>query len=424
MSNESFSSCRAIDSVYRLAFVVFSWRQVLPNNCASTVFALRHSLPTSEGASMNQELVKSAKLGDRLSLKRGRLTFHGRSKKAGLPPGSLVHIGTRSAERVTISAIDYGENEFHEKEISDAQDLAPYLESRETTWIRVQGLQQTDIIEAVGSFCKVHPLFLEDIVNTSQRPKAEDAGDYFFIIIRMLSYDDRKNSIVTEQLSLVLATSFLLSFEEKRGRIFDSVMERIKAGKGRIRKGGTDYLAYCLIDTVVDDYFGLLERLGEKIELLEEDLVTNPTPEILSQIHSLKVDMIFLRRSVWPLREVINQLSLGESNLIKESSRPYFRDVYDHTIHIIDTMETYRDIVSGMLDIYLSSVSYRLNEIMKILTIIATIFIPLTFLVGWYGMNFKHMPEFDWRWGYPMVIVVAITTAAGLVLFFRRRKWL
>lgn len=300
----------------------------------------------------------------------------------------------------------------------------PILRVAKLTWIRVQGLEQTDVIEAVGSFCKVHPLFLEDIVNTSQRPKAEDAGDYFFIIIRVLNYDEKKDLIVTEQLSFILAQNFLLPFEEKSGKIFDQVIERIKTGKGRIRKSGTDYLAYCLIDTVVDNYFGSLERLGEKIELLEEDLVTNPTSEILSHIHNLKVDMIFLRRSVWPLREVINQLALGESNLIKESSRLYFRDAYDHTIHIIDTMETYRDILSGMIDIYLSSVSYRLNEIMKILTIIATIFIPLTFLAGWYGMNFKHMPEFEWRWGYPMVIVIAITIAAGLVMFFRRKKWL
>ena len=373
---------------------------------------------------MNQKVMKPAKLGDRFSLKRGRLTFQGRSRKAGLPPGSLVHIGTTSAEKVTISAIDYSEKKFQEKDISDVQGLAPCLESRDTTWIRVQGLQQTDVIEAVGSFCKVHPLFLEDIVNTSQRPKAEDAGDYFFIIIKTLNYDEKKDSIVTEQLSFVLAPNFLLSFEEKPGKIFDSVMGRIKAGKGRIRKGGADYLAYCLIDTVVDNYFGLLEGLGEKIELLEEDLVNNPTPEILSRIRNFKVDMIFVRRSVWPLREVINQLALGESNLIKESSRLYFRDVYDHTIHIIDTMETYRDIVSGMLDIYLSSVSYRLNEIMKILTIIATIFIPLTFLAGWYGMNFKGMPEYEWRWGYPMVIVIAVMIAAGLVLFFRRKKWL
>jgi magnesium transporter len=388
------------------------------------MFALRHSLPISEDAWMSRKAMNPAGRGDRFSQKTGLLTEHYRSKKAGLPPGSLVHIGARSAQKVTISALDYGENEFQEKDITNVQDLAPYLESRETTWIRVQGLQQTDIIEAVGSFCKVHPLFLEDIVNTSQRPKAEDAGDYFFVIIRTLDYDEKKGSIVTEQLSFVLAPNFLLSFEEKPGKIFDSVTERIRAGKGRIRKGGTDYLAYCLIDTVVDNYFGLLERLGEKIELLEEDLVSNPTPEILSRIHNLKVDMIFLRRSTWPLREVINQLALGESNLIKESSRLYFRDVYDHTIHIIDTMETYRDIVSGMLDIYLSSVSYRLNEIMKVLTIIATIFIPLTFLAGWYGMNFKFMPEYEWRWGYPMVIGTAIIIAGGLMLFFRRKKWL
>ncbi len=371
---------------------------------------------------MNPAIIKPAKLEDRLSHKH--LTGHKRSKKTGLPPGSLVHIGSEAEDRTVISVIDYAEKEFQRKNINNFQELAPYLESRHTTWIRVQGLQQTDIIEAVGNLCKIHPLFLEDIVNTSQRPKAEDAGEYFFIVIRMLNYDEDKDSITTEQMSFVLASNFLLSFEEKAGKIFDSVMERIKAGKGRIRKSGTDYLAYCLIDTVVDNYFGLLEELGEKIELLEEDLVTNPTPQILRQIHNLKMEMIFLRRSVWPLREVINMLASGESNLIKESSRPYFRDVYDHTIHIIDTMETYRDIVSGMLDIYLSSVSYKLNEIMKVLTIIATIFIPLTWIAGWYGMNFKNMPELEWRWGYPMVIVVSMAVASGLLLFFRRKRWL
>ncbi|MGO9117575.1 MAG: magnesium/cobalt transporter CorA [Desulfomonilaceae bacterium] len=373
---------------------------------------------------MTQKIGKTGKLSYGFHLKRGRFTDQRQSKKAGLPPGSVVHIGNKVVDKTTISVIDYSEKEFQQKNINNVQELAARLESRETTWIRVQGLQQTEIVEAIGKLCKIHPLFLEDIVNTSQRPKAEDAGDYFFVIVKILSYDDEKDSIAMEQLSFILAPNFLLSFQEKSGKIFDSVIERIKAGKGRIRKGGTDYLAYCLIDIVVDNYFGLLERLGEKIELLEEDLVTNPTPEILSQIHNFKMDMIFLRRSVWPLREVVNMLALGESNLIKESSRPYFRDVYDHTIHIIDTMETYRDIVSGMLDIYLSSISYKLNEIMKILTILATIFIPLTWIAGWYGMNFKHMPELEWRWGYPMVIGVSIAVVVGLFLFFRRKGWL
>ncbi len=373
---------------------------------------------------MNQKVRQSGKLSYRFQLKHRHFTGQRQSKKAGLPPGSVVHIGSKVADKTTISAINYSENEFQENIVKNVQELAPYLESRESTWIRVQGLQQTEIIEAIGTLCKIHPLFLEDIVNTSQRPKAEDAGDYFFVIIKILSYDDERGSIKIEQFSFILAPNFLLSFEEKSGKIFDSVMERIKTGKGRIRKGGTDYLAYCLIDIVVDNYFGLLEKLGEKIELIEEDLVTNPTPEILSQIHNLKIDMIFLRRSVWPLREVINTLALGESNLIKESSRLYFRDVYDHTIHIIDTMETYRDIVSGMLDIYLSSISYKLNEIMKILTILATIFIPLTWIAGWYGMNFKNMPELEWRWGYPMVIGVSIAVVTGMLLFFRRKGWL
>ena len=200
--------------------------------------------------------------------------------------------------------------------------------------------------------------------------------------------------------------------------------ERLKGGNVRIRKSGADYLAYCLIDTVVDNYFAILEKLSEKMEVLEEELVKNPGRETLQGIHRMKTDMIYLRRSIWPLREVVNTLGRGESALIKDSTLPYLRDVYDHTIHAIDTLETFRDIVSGMLDIYLSSVSNRLNEIMKVLTIIATIFIPLTFLSGWYGMNFKDMPELAWRWGYPMVICIALTVAAIMLIYFKRKKWL
>ena len=350
-----------------------------------------------------------------------------RSDKAGMPPGSLVHIGTRGPEKVTISVIDYTEAEFQQSDVADVQDLAPYLRSGSNTWICVRGLHQTEIIEAVGRLFKVHPLFLEDVVNTSQRPKIEDAGDYLFIVLKTLyrdSHDKKKESIIADQLSLVLGPNFLLSFEERKGSLFDPVIERLRAGKGRIRKAGTDYLAYAVIDAVVDNYFVLLEKLADKIEFLEEDVVTNATPDLLRIIHKLKTDMIFLRRSVWPLREVINRLAVGESPLIKEPTRPYFRDVYDHTIHVIDTLETFRDIVSGMLDIYLSSVSNKLNEIMKVLTIIATMFIPLTFLVGWYGMNFKNMPELEWRWGYPMVMVISVCTVVGLLLFFRRKRWL
>lgn len=269
----------------------------------------------------------------------------------------------------------------------------------------------------------MHQLFLEDIVNTSHRPRVEDADDYLFIVLKTLHYDDKQDLIATEQLSMVVAPNFVLSFQEKEGPLFDHLKERIRADKGRVRKGGTDYLAYCIIDAVVDNYFVLLEQLADKVEVLEEELVTNATPAVLHEIHKLKTDMIFLRRSVWPLREVINMLASGQSSLVKDSTLPYFRDVYDHTIHVVDTMETFRDIVSGMLDIYLSSVSNRLNEIMKTLTILSSIFIPLTFLVGWYGMNFKRMPELDWQWGYPMVMVVTACVIITMVAFIKRRKW-
>jgi len=347
-----------------------------------------------------------------------------RSKKIGLPPGTLVHVGEALSEKVRISVIDYDETSCQEKEVANVSDLAPYRESRTTTWINVDGIHDVTTVEALGELFHLHPLVLEDIVNTTQRPKIEDAGDYLFIVLKVLDYNEESDEITLSQLSLILGPTVLISFQEREGDLFNPVRERLKGGNVRIRKSGADYLAYSLIDTVVDNYFAILERLAEKMEVLEEQVVKNPGRETLQGIHRLKTDMIYLRRSIWPLREVVNTLDRGDSALIKDSTLPYLRDVYDHTIHAIDTMETFRDIVSGMLDIYLSSVSNRLNEIMKVLTIIATIFIPLTFLSGWYGMNFKDMPELAWRWGYPMVIGIALTVATTMLIYFWRKKWL
>lgn len=360
----------------------------------------------------------------RVSRTRTHMMDQKRAKKSGLPPGTLVHIGARATDKVTVSVIEYNEAEVHETEVSKVDELKPYVHSTNTAWINVAGLHDTDVVAAIGGYFNVHQLFLEDILNTGQRPKVEDAGDYLFVVLKTLHLDEEQDLIVSEQLSLVIGSNFLLSFQEKEGRLFDQLKKRIRGGKGRIRKYGTDYLAYCIMDSVVDNYFVLLEQLADKVEVLEESLVTDAKPEVLHEIHKLKTDIIFLRRSVWPLREVINMLASGQSSLVKESTLPYFRDVYDHTIHVVDTMETFRDIVSGMLDIYLSSVSNKLNEIMKTLTIISTIFIPLTFLAGWYGMNFKDMPELAWRWGYPLVIAVAVCVAVTMVVFIKRRKWL
>ncbi|KCZ72852.1 magnesium Mg(2+) and cobalt Co(2+) transport protein CorA [Candidatus Methanoperedens nitroreducens] len=252
----------------------------------------------------------------------------------------------------------------------------------------------------------------------------EDFGNYVFIVLKILYYEGKANRILTEQVSLIFGQNFVISFQEKELNIFNSVREIIKSGKGRIRRMGADYLAYALMDTIVDNYFIILERLGEKIGDIEEDLVANPTPEALKAIQNLKREMILLRKSVWPLREVVSGLERSDSLLIHDYTDIHLRDVYDHIIQIIDTIETLREMLSGMLDIYISSISNRTNEIMKILTIMATIFIPLTFIVGVYGMNFEYMPELKWRWGYPVVWVIIMVVSVSMLVYFRRKKWL
>ena len=347
-----------------------------------------------------------------------------RSKKAGLPPGTLVHIGEKKSETPKITIMDYDESSFQEKEIKTIEECLLFKDKPTVTWINVDGLHQVEILEKIGECYGFHPLVLEDILNTDQRPKMEDYGDYIYIVLKMLDQGNKNNEIVMEQISLILGPNFVISFQEKEGDVFDPIRERIRNDKGRIRKMGADYLAYALLDSIVDNYFVILEKLGEKIEFLEEKLVTRPTPETLQTIHHLKREMIFLRKAVWPLREVISGLERNESSLIKESTKIYLRDIYDHTIQTIDTIETFRDMVSGMLDIYLSSVSNRLNSVMKVLTIIATIFMPLTFLAGIYGMNFKYMPELEWRWGYPVIWLIMIGIGFFMLLYFRKKKWL
>jgi magnesium transporter len=347
-----------------------------------------------------------------------------RSKKAGLPPGSLVHIGEKKAGELKVTLIDYDETQFQEREIKTIEECFVFRGKPTVTWINVDGLHQVEVLEKLGECYGFHPLMLEDILNTDQRPKMEDYGDYVYIVLKMLDQSNKNNEVVMEQISLILGPNFVISFQEMEGDLFDPIRERIRNGKGRIRKMGADYLAYTLVDSIVDNYFIIMEKLGEKIEFLEEELVTRPTAETLKTIHQLKREMIFLRKAVWPLREVVSGLQRGESSLIKEPTRIYLRDVYDHTIQVIDTIETFRDMVSGMLDIYLSSISNRLNAVMKVLTIIATIFMPLTFIAGIYGMNFKYMPELEWRWGYPVIWLVVIFIGVSMLIYFKKKRWL
>lgn len=344
--------------------------------------------------------------------------------KSGLPPGSLLHVGHRYAEKVKIHVLNYNSEQVLERELHSVQELTGFPTANTVTWIRVNGLQNVEIIEAICNFFKIHPLAQEDILNTTQRPKLEDYGEYLFVVLRTFWSENETNTLASEQVSLLIGASYVISFQESERNLFENIRTRIHSCKGRVRREGADYLAYGLIDVIVDQYFVVLEDLGEKIEELEDDLVIQPRVDALKEIHILKREMLFFRKALWPLREVIGSLSRGESTLIKDTTLLYIRDVYDHTIQAIDTLETYRDILSGMLDIYLSSVSNRMNQIMKVLTVISSIFIPLTFIVGLYGMNFKYMPELEWEWGYPAVWVLMIIIVIAMLQYFRTRKWL
>ena len=353
-----------------------------------------------------------------------------RLKKSGLPPGTLVYIGEQKVETVKISYLDYDEQNFQEKQVSNIEECFPFKATPTVTWINIDGLHDVEIIEKLGKQFELHPLILEDILHTEQRPKYEDFDKYIFIVLRMLQYNEQIQDIESEQVSLILGKNFVISFQERLGDVFEPIRERLRNAKGRIRKMGPDYLAYALLDAIVDSYFAILEKLGERIESMEEQLVANPTEKTLHQIHTMKREMISLRKSIWPLREVISGVQRSESSLISETTGLYLRDVYDHTIQVIDTVESFRDMVSGMLDIYLSSISNKMNAVMKVLTIIATIFIPLTFIAGIYGMNFNpekspwNMPELNWYWGYPAVWLVMAVVLVIMLIYFRRKKWL
>jgi magnesium transporter len=347
-----------------------------------------------------------------------------RSKKAGLPPGTLVHIGKKRVEESRITIIDYDQTNFQEKEVKSVEECFPFKDSPTVTWINIDGIHQIEIIEKIGNHFNLHPLILEDIMNTEQRPKLDDFEDYVFLVMKIPYFEENNNTIKIEQISLVLGANFIISFQEMEGDVFNPVRERIKNGRVRIRSSGTDYLIYALIDAIVDNYFTILEKIGERIEEIEEELVTEPGTKTLHKIHGLKREILFFRKSVWPLRELVSTLERGELTLIKEPTRVFLRDVYDHTIQVIDTMETFRDMLSGMLDLYLSSIGNKTNEVMRVLTIIATIFIPLTFIAGLYGMNFEYMPELKWRWSYPSVLFLIGVIGIFMLFYFRRKKWL
>lgn len=346
-----------------------------------------------------------------------------RSRKTGLSPGSLIHVGSQYTEESKITLIRYNETFFEEKEISAIKDFRLEKDKQEIIWLNIDGLQDIKLFEEIGDLFSLHPLVLEDILNTDQRPKMDDYDSYIYLVLKNFYYHEN-GTLSSDQISVILGKNIILSFQEKESGLFESIREKLRNNKGRIRKGGSDYLAHAIIDNIVDNYFDVLENLEEKMEDLEENLVKKPDPDTSRNIHLLKRELIILRKSLWPLREAVSALEKSESPLINKATVIYFKDIYDHTIAIIDTIETYRDVLSGMLDIYLSTVSNRLNEVMKVLTIIATIFMPLTFIAGLYGMNFKYMPELEWRWGYFGVLGIMLAIALLMLVFFKKKKWL
>jgi len=354
-----------------------------------------------------------------------RRLIRSRPTKIGLPPGTLVHVGERKAKEIKITVIEYNETQLREERIKTLEECVPPKDRQAVTWINVDGLHEAKALGRLGERFALHPLVVEDILNTDQRPKIEDLSKYIFVVLKVMRAGSKEgDEIEIEQISLILGSDYVLTLQEREGDVFDPIRDRIRSNRGRLRRMGADYLAYALIDAIVDNYFVVLERLGERMEFLEEKVAAAPTTETLQVIHHLKTEMVFVRKSVWPLREVIGGLERTESPLIQETTGMYLRDVYDHAIQVIDAVETFRDMLSGMLDIYLSSVSNRMNEVMKVLTIIATVFIPLTFIAGLYGMNFRYMPELEWRWGYPLVWLVMIVIAVLMVIYFRGKKWL
>ncbi len=332
------------------------------------------------------------------------------SDKLGLSPGSLVHVGEIKEPSVRMKLIDYSKDALEEINIESVDELLKYKEKESVTWVIVEGLHNVAIVESIGAMFDIHPLVLEDILNTNQRAKFEDHDNYLYIVMRSLIADQPKFAVNAEQISLLMLKNFVFVFKEQRDEIFKPVKERIRISKGRIRKLGADYLTYVILDTIVDQNFVLIDALDEQVTSLEDRLLRNePTPKTLNTIQKLKREMVSIRRHLSPVRELMASLLRSESELIDEKTHVYLRDVLDHTIRVMESIESYRDILSGLLDIYISSVSNKMNEVMKVLTVFASIFIPLTFLAGIYGMNFEYMPELKMKWAYPALWVAFIT---------------
>ena len=346
------------------------------------------------------------------------------TKKTGLIPGTVVYVGDKSESDLFIEVFDYDKDTVEEKELTNIEEAFEYKTSEPVTWININGLNHTDAIEKIGKYYNFHPLILEDIANTQQRPKIDEYENYIFVVLKML-YFDQDEKLCMEHISFVLGSNYVVSFQESDGDVFDGIRERIRTGKGRVRSMGSDYLLYVLMDAVVDNYFNLIEVMGEKIEVLEDVLFEEKSnDDITYDIQTLKREILKIRRAVFPLREVVNRIEKNGNPLICEKTQHYLRDLYDHIIQVSENIDIYREMIWSLMDMYMTTISNKMNEVMKVLTIIASIFIPLTFLAGIYGMNFENIPELKFKYGYYILWSIMLVIFVSLLYYFKRRKWL
>ncbi len=347
-----------------------------------------------------------------------------REASKGLAPGSLVFVGDKKVENIRIRVIDYDKDALNEEELKDISKSAKFENTDTVTWINVDGLHDLELMKEIGKIFSIHPLLLEDILNTGQRPKIEEFDNCLFMVLKMLRYDREKQMILAEQLSMVVGKTYLLTFQEKPGDVFEPVRDRIRKQKGRIRITGVDYLSYALLDIIVDNYIHIIEMLGEQIEELEEDVISHPDSILMEKINNFKREMVFLRKSIRPVKEAVVKLSKLDSEFIDDRTIPFLKDLEDHIIQAVESIDTYGDMLSDQLDIYNTGVNNRINDIMRVLTIFAAIFIPLTFIAGIYGTNFEYLPELHFKYSYYIFWGVMITLAVSMIIFFRKKGWL
>ena len=353
-----------------------------------------------------------------------KITTTNLNKKTGQIPGSIIYTGKKSEQKLFIEVFDYDKENYSESELLSIEDSSEFKNSISNTWINLNGLNHVNEIEKLGKLYKLHPLVLEDIVNISQRPKIDEYDDYLFVVLKMLYYDDNEK-IASEQVSFILGKNYVLSFQESEGDVFDGVRNRIRQAKGRVRSLNADYLLYVLIDAVVDHYFSVIEVLGNKIEDFETAIFAGEaTDDVSKNIQNLKREILRVRRAIFPLREVISRIEKNENALIQKKTITYYRDVYDHLIQVSENIDIYREMIWSLMEMYMTTISNKMNEVMKVLTIMASIFIPLTFIAGIYGMNFHNMPELSYKYSYYILWAVMILLFFGMLYYFKRKKWL